>query len=172
MKLIDYIRKCCTNPEFKKYWEEDENSAGLTISEALELLAELDADELIKNKGIRKNGTYVNDLILLELPDGKCPVAEFLNDIQNQKLKEKTIRSIYLLAEEGRTARSPLSKYIRDGIFELRSKQSSNITRIFYFFVYGEQIILTNGYIKKQEEMDEREFEKAKKYMNDYLSSK
>ena len=34
---------------------------------------------------------------------------------------------------------------IEDGIFELRSKVSNDITRIFYFFVIGQKIILQTG---------------------------
>ena len=45
----------------------------------------------------------------------------------------------------------PLSKYVTDGIYELRTKQQSNIDRIFYFFVFGNKVILTNGYVKKSQ---------------------
>lgn len=79
--------------------------------------------------------------------------------------------NIAILAVEKNNSRSS-SKYISDGIFELRSKQSSNITRIFYFFVFGSSIILTNGYIKKDQKLAEKEFEKAKKYCNIYLRTK
>ena len=37
-----------------------------------------------------------------------------------------------------------------------------------YFFVKDNKIILTNGYIKKQNKMDTNEFEKAVKYKEDY----
>lgn len=170
MKLNDYVKQCCKNSEFKKYWEEDELFDGRSISEALTVLNEVDSNEVIKNNGIKKDKVHSNEIIFLELPDKSCPVADFLNSIQNQKLKEKTVRSIDLLSQEGSEARPPLSKYVKDGIFELRTQQSTNITRIFYFFIYGEKIILTNGYIKKQDEMDKSEFNRAKKYMNDYLS--
>ena len=38
--------------------------------------------------------------------------------------------------------------------------------------VFGSSIILTNGYIKKDQKLAEKEFEKAKKYRNIYLRTK
>ncbi|WP_367890989.1 type II toxin-antitoxin system RelE/ParE family toxin [uncultured Ruminococcus sp.] len=38
---------------------------------------------------------------------------------------------------------------MEDGIFEIRNKVGNDITGIFYFFVIGQKIILTNGFIKK-----------------------
>ena len=51
---------------------------------------------------------------------------------------------------------------------ELRSKQSSNITRIYYFFFVGKKAILTNGFIKKTKKTPKAELELAKKYKADY----
>lgn len=62
--------------------------------------------------------------------------------------------------------------YIDDGIYELRTKQGFDIDRIFYFFVVGDQIVLTNGYVKKSQNIDIGEFRKAKKYRNIYYGVK
>ena len=43
----------------------------------------------------------------------------------------------------------PSVEYLDDGIFELRCKQGSNITRVLYFFYIGKKIIATNGFVKK-----------------------
>lgn len=56
---------------------------------------------------------------------------------------------IELLQEKGNQLREPYSKHLDDGIFELRCKVGSNITRVLYFFYYKGQIILTNGFVKK-----------------------
>jgi phage-related protein len=61
---------------------------------------------------------------------------------------------------------------VGDGIFELRSKVGSDISRVMYFFVIGEKIILTNGFIKKTQKTPPREIELAKKYRNNYLDRK
>lgn len=179
MKFETFLDICLKDPEFKKYWEEDlknlddtffsENKEdGLSISEALSLLEEEDLQDIITNKGIKKNIKYSTDIIFFEF-DTKCPVADFLNSIENKKLKEKTVLNIAELAIKGNDARPPLSRYLRDGIFELRTKHGKDITRIFYFFVFGNKIILTNGHIKKQQKLDEKEFKRAKKYMDMYL---
>lgn len=83
-----------------------------------------------------------------------CPVEEFLTSISNKKLKSKTLRNIAELSLRGSNAKPPLSSYVEEGIFELRTKQSSNIDRIFYFFIFGNRIILTNGYIKKSQKLE------------------
>ena len=64
--------------------------------------------------------------------------------------------------------RKPYSEYLEDGIFELRTKQSSNITRILYFFVIGNKAVLTNGFTKKSQKTPKKEIELAKKYRKDY----
>lgn len=62
-----------------------------------------------------------------------------------------------------------LSQNLDDGIFELRAKIGTNITRILYFFVMNRKVILTNGFIKKVQKTPQREIETAKKYRADYL---
>lgn len=180
MKLFDYINDCLKNPEFKKYWEEEDfsfltetfvDNSSISIQEALKLLNEIDLDNILKNKGIKANIDIGTTIEFFEY-NGKCPVRDFIQEIKNEKLKVKTLKNILLLAKEGNAAKNPLSSFVGDGIFELRTKQSSNITRIFYFFVFGNKIIMTNGYIKKSQNMDENEFQRAKKYMNDYLGRK
>lgn len=133
-----------------------------TINEAAEKQKELD---LIKNKGVK------NKLEFIEV-NKDCPMIDFLEDIEDEKLKSKIIRNIYLLADLKNNARPPLSEYIGEGIFELRTKFSSNITRAFYFFIWGNKIIMTNGYIKKSQKLDRNEFNNAKKLMNNYLKNK
>ena len=51
--------------------------------------------------------------------------------------------------EKGNMLREPYSKHLDDGIFELRCKFGSDITRVLYFFYYEGKIILTNGFVKK-----------------------
>ena len=80
--------------------------------------------------------------------DGKCPVQDFIDSL-DAKMKAKTLRTIDLLEANGPSLREPQSGPMEDGIFELRTKQSSNITRIFYFFYVGKKAVLTNGFVKK-----------------------
>lgn len=54
------------------------------------------------------------------------------------------------LEDKGPALREPYSKPLGDGIFEIWAKQGRDITRVLYFFVVGQKIILTNGFVKKQ----------------------
>ena len=56
--------------------------------------------------------------------------------------------------------------------YELRAVQGNNITRVLYFFVVGQKIILTNGFVKKTQKTPESEIDLAKKYRKDYESRK
>ena len=64
--------------------------------------------------------------------------------------------------------RSPYSEPISEGIFELRTKQGTDITRVLYFFFVDDLAILTNGFTKKTKKTTKNEVELAKKYKKDY----
>lgn len=100
--------------------------------------------------------------------DGLCPIQEFLDSLDN-KMRAKLLRTVMLLEQNGNELREPYSKHLDDGIFELRVKQGSDITRALYFFVVGHKIILTNGFIKKTQKTPKGEIDLAKKYREDYL---
>ena len=109
------------------------------------------------------------DVLFYDLPNGTEPVREFLDSL-DYKMRAKMLREIGLLAANGPELREPNSKNIGDGIFELRAKVGSDITRVLYFFFVGRRAILTNGFIKKTEKTPASEIEKAKRYRNEYLS--
>ncbi len=73
------------------------------------------------------------------------------------------------MQEYGNQLREPYSKHLEDGIFELRGKVGSDITRVLYFFYYGGKIIFTNGFVKKSQKTPASEILKAKVYRKDYL---
>ena len=90
-------------------------------------------------------------VIPYEKENGEAPVEEFLNSL-DVKMRAKMYGMIGILQEKGNQLREPYSKHLDDGIFELRCKFGSNITRVLYFFYFKKQIILTNGFIKKDSE--------------------
>ena len=63
--------------------------------------------------------------------------------------------------------REPYSKALDNGIFELRAKVGSDISRVLYFFILGRQIVLTNGFVKKSPITPETEIDRAKRKQND-----
>ena len=107
------------------------------------------------------------EIVFYEKENGEIPVKDFLDSL-DIKMRKKALGQIVILESYGRTLREPYSKYIKDGIFELRIQFSSDISRIFYFFYVGDKIVLTNGFIKKTQKTPPKEIEKALKYKEDY----
>ena len=107
------------------------------------------------------------EVILYDTEDGRCPVQELLDSLE-PNLLAKTLRTIDLLEMNGPLLREPSLKLVENGIFELRTKQGSDITRVLYFFVMGKKAILTNGFVKKSQKTPRAEIELAKKYKADY----
>lgn len=103
-----------------------------------------------------------------EDPMGKNLVKEFLNEL-DPKMRTKMLRSIMALQELGISLRMPLSEHLGDGIFELRAQVGTNISRVMYFFMIGNQAILIHGFIKKTQKTPSREIERAKKIRSDYM---
>ena len=80
--------------------------------------------------------------------------------------------ALEFLEENGPALREPFSKPLGDGIFEIRAKQGSNISRVLYFFVIGRKIILTNGFVRKTAKTPPGEIERAKRYRADFQRRK
>ncbi len=102
-----------------------------------------------------------------DLPNGEKPVEIFIHGLE-PKMRVKALGGIEILRQFGGGLREPYSKAIGDGLFELRTIFAGDITRIFYFFLAGNKIILTNGFMKKTRRTPPGEIELAKKYKADY----
>lgn len=80
--------------------------------------------------------------------------------------------ALEFLEKRGTALREPFSKPLDDGIFEIRAKHGSNISRVLYFFVVGRKVILTNGFVKKTQKTPQREIDRTKRYREDYKREK
>ena len=109
------------------------------------------------------------EAIFYDLPDGTEPALDFIKSL-DIKIRAKLERSINLLQQAGPELRLPYSEHLEDGIFEVRAKQGTNITRVLYFFFVGKKIILTNGFVKKTQKTPKNELTLAKKYRDEYTS--
>lgn len=109
------------------------------------------------------------EIVFYDKPDGSEPAKEFLLSV-NDKMRARLLKTIDLLAVNGTNLRMPYSEHLVDGIFEIRAKSGSNISRVLYFFVIGRRIVLTNGFIKKTQKTPRGEIELAKKYRNEFLN--
>jgi len=65
-------------------------------------------------------------------------------------------------------------KKLDDNLFEIRSKQSSNIQRVIYFHIYdtefGSHYIMTHGFTKKTNKTPKCEIDKGIKIRTEFLS--
>ncbi len=100
-------------------------------------------------------------IIFYEKEDGTMPARDFIEGL-DKKLKAKTLRNINLLKQAGPALREPESKVLDDGIFEIRTKAGTNLTRSLYFFYVGNRAVLTNGFIKTTRKTPRKEIEKTK----------
>lgn len=110
------------------------------------------------------------DIEFYQLPNGKKPVEDFLNSLDT-KMRAKSLHGLSVLEEFGNQLREPYSKQVGNGLFELRIKFSSDISRLFYFFVVDNKIIITNGFVKKTMKTPKSELALARKYKEDYERS-
>ena len=89
--------------------------------------------------------------------------TDFIESIPDLKLKAKTFRTLDLLQEFGPFLSMPHSKNVQngEGLNELRTQQSNNIVRLFYFFLKDNIYIVTSGYIKKDQKLKKGEIDRA-----------
>lgn len=103
--------------------------------------------------------------------DGSKPLSDFIKSLDT-KMRAKVVANLQLLEEYGNFAREPLSKFLGDGIFEVRTIEGNNIVRVLYFFDEEKIIIATNGFVKKQQKTPKNEIDLAKKRREDYFCRK
>lgn len=107
-------------------------------------------------------------LIAYEKINGEVPVEEFLDSI-NPKMRAKIYGLMEILQEKGNMLREPYSKHLDDGIYELRCKFGSDVTRVLYFFYYDGKIVMTNGFVKKTQKTPKKEIKLAKDRRKDFI---
>ena len=111
------------------------------------------------------------DIEYYQKENGEIPVEDFLLSLST-KLRAKAYSDIILLKRLGINIRAPYSVPLQGdkhkGLFELRTKFSSDITRIFYFLYDKNKFVLLHGFVKKTNKTPERELERAVKYKKDY----
>ena len=107
-------------------------------------------------------------LIAYEKKNGEVPVEEFLDSV-NPKMRAKIFGLLGILQEKGNMLKEPYSKHLDDGIYELRCKFGSDVTRVLYFFYYDGKIVMTNGFVKKTQKAPKKEIKLAKERRKDFM---
>lgn len=87
------------------------------------------------------------------------------------KEQEKIKYGLLLLATQDRMP-TKFVKFIRNGIFELRTEYSGNVYRVFFIFDNGNIVVLFNGFQKKTQKTPVSEIEKAEKIKEEYYARK
>lgn len=100
--------------------------------------------------------------------NGEQPFQDFLDGLE-PKMQAKVLALVTLLTEKGDRLRPPKSEQITNGIYELRAKVGTDITRSFYFFLKGKKAVITHGIIKKTQKTPPQEIRRAERYRKDYL---
>ena len=87
-------------------------------------------------------------------------------------MKAKALREIDLLEDYGTNPNELNTASIEGlrykGIWELRIRFASDITRIFYFTYSGKKIVLLSAFTKKTMKTPQIELNRALKYMREY----
>ena len=115
-----------------------------------------------------KNLKY--EIIFYKKLSGEIPIRTFFDKLTDKHVA-KARRMIDLLEEFGTELKMPYCQYLQEGIWELRIKFASDISRIAYFLYTDNKIVLLNGFIKKTQKTPKGEIELALKYKKDYEKS-
>ena len=104
------------------------------------------------------------EIIFYEDDSGKNPIEAFLDELEktDKLLYDQTLKGFEKLKNRV-YHKEPFSKYLEPGLWELRIRSRSNISRVVYTFVKGQIIILLHAFIKKQQKTPRRELEEARK---------
>ena len=83
--------------------------------------------------------------------DGKSPVVDWLKALrrENRKAHAHCVARLRLLAELGHELRRPHADYLRDGIYELRTRAGRVHYRVLYFFHGRDAAVLAHGLTKE-----------------------
>lgn len=107
--------------------------------------------------------------------NGNIPVLDFLNSLE-PKMRAKVYSEIKLLEQFGIMLREPYASPIKGkeykGLYELRTKFATDITRVFYFLYEKNNFVLLHGFTKKSNKTPTGELEIAKNRMEDYKTRK
>ena len=100
---------------------------------------------------------------------GRSPVENFLDE-QSPGMQAKILTNLRLLEALGLRLGMPLARPVAgQGIWELRTQASGNISRVFYFAVSGRRIVLLHGFIKKTQQTPRSEIATAIRRRDEYI---
>jgi len=96
------------------------------------------------------------DCVWFMTDSGRVPVKDFADGL-SVRTRLKFLDVVDLLETHGRRLSEPHAKYVGDSIFELRFHGGEGNVRVLYFFYDGDTAVLTNGFVKKEAKLPQRE---------------
>ena len=109
-------------------------------------------------------------VVYYEDEHGHRPVEQFIRDLKrrNTDLHGLVIRGLERL-RDSRNHGEPMTKPVRDGLFELRIGHK-DAARILWFFAVGPKIVLVHGFVKKTDRIPEAHLRVALSRRDEYLA--
>src|SRR5262245_60233984 len=95
--------------------------------------------------------------------DGKMPALEYFNSLSEDE-KIQALDLFKLMATEGKIFNIQKFRNEQDKIYAFKPKPH----RFLCFFFVGKRIIITNGFVKKKDDLPFEEKKRALKYFRDY----
>lgn len=100
-------------------------------------------------------------VVLFKDDDGSVPLLDWLDGLKPPKAVAKCRVLIELLNQIGHKLRRPHADYLRDDIYELRTKLGSVRLRMLYFFHGRELAVITHGFAKTVAHVPPKEIDLA-----------
>lgn len=84
--------------------------------------------------------------------DKGVPYLQWLDDLKKRQPRafEKCLYSLELLRQFGHELRRPQADFLRDGVYELRTRVSRVNYRVLYGFVGNDLVLVSHGITKEQ----------------------
>lgn len=92
--------------------------------------------------------------------DGSVPTQDWFNRL-NRRAQAKCRWLIERLQEQGHELRRPQADFLRDEIYELRTRMGNVRYRLLYFFHGNVAAVIAHGIVKRTAEVPPREIERA-----------
>jgi phage-related protein len=110
----------------------------------------------------------------VETRNNKKPFIEFINLLSPLEKAEvfAVIDKFCYMKNNSIQIPLKLSKYLREGIFELRINHRNRISRCLYFYFEGERIVITHGFVKKSNRTPNEEITKGTQLRKEYIQMK
>jgi len=104
-------------------------------------------------------------------------IEYYNNDIEKKILSlpigllARYLRLTDLMLEFGSNLGMPHTRFLEDGLIELRIKSKEGIARVFYCTIVRKRIVMLHLFIKKSNKIPKKEIQIAKKRMKEVLKN-